>query len=134
MEAVSDKIFAPGNAKLNERTSFFCLRYCFKADDMIKFCEANKNEQGYINLQITERRVPDDKSSHTVALDTWKPDPNRQRPAPTPAARHDGPERGPYSRSKPAGSSWSKPASEPPAQLTPEGEKSFDGTDSEVPF
>lgn len=72
------KVFAPGNAKINDRATFWLLRYSFPADKMIEFCNANKNERGYVNLNITERRTPDDKSSHTVALDTWQPDPNRQ--------------------------------------------------------
>lgn len=43
------------------------------ADKLIEWLKANKNERGYVNIVLSAKREPDEKSTHTAYLDTWKP-------------------------------------------------------------
>jgi hypothetical protein len=50
------------------------LKVSIKAEDLCKFLEQHKNEGGWVNLDIWERKTPSDKGyTHTVSLDDWKP-------------------------------------------------------------
>lgn len=56
------------------------------ANALIEFANAHKNERGYLKLTVAKRKAADDRgNTHSVFLDTWKPDPNRRGPsAPAP--------------------------------------------------
>ncbi len=83
---MSEKTYVPKcNAK--SRTSpivgeVICLD--FNVEAMIEFLTKHQNERGYIKLDICRRKTPDERSTHSVTLNDWKPDPNRQAPAPKP--------------------------------------------------
>lgn len=50
------------------------------AEALVEFARAHKNERGYLKLTIAPRREVDKGgNTHSVYLDTWKPDPARQR-------------------------------------------------------
>lgn len=56
------------------------LKLSFDVLMLIEFAKANKNERGYLNLCITKtREVGKFGQTHCCWLDTYKPDPNRQR-------------------------------------------------------
>jgi hypothetical protein len=68
------KTYAPMSAKKNSRVQFFCINASFRADKMIEFINQHKNEKGYVNLQIKERREPDQYGNDlSVTLDTFVP-------------------------------------------------------------
>lgn len=51
------------------------IRLSFKDTDIAAFVRTHKNEQGYVNLIIAERReVGQYGDTHTVYLDDWKPE------------------------------------------------------------
>lgn len=65
------------------------IKLGFHAESLKAFIEANKNEKGFINLDVSERREPSQHGdTHSVALDTWKPkqDGQRRESVPKPAA------------------------------------------------
>lgn len=44
------------------------------ADTLIEFLKKHKNEKGYVNVGISERKQPGQYGdTHSVWLDTWKP-------------------------------------------------------------
>lgn len=50
------------------------LKLSFKVEELAAFVRENKNERGYINLIVAERREPGRYGdTHTVYLDEWKP-------------------------------------------------------------
>lgn len=90
----NQKTYVPG-VWAKERTSpFTVLTLNCKADELIKFIQANA-DNGWIRFGVTAKKNPDDKSTHSVYLDTWKPGGSRPlegarqavRNAP-PASRH----------------------------------------------
>jgi hypothetical protein len=57
-----------------EKSGKTILKLSIKADAMIDFINQHKNEKGYLNLGISERReIGKYGETHTVWLDTWKP-------------------------------------------------------------
>ncbi len=50
------------------------------ADKLIEWLKANKNERGYVNIVLSAKREPDEKSTHTAYLDTWKPTGQKSTP------------------------------------------------------
>ncbi len=81
---VREKTFAStGNTILNVSVN---------VEQMVAFLNQHKDEKGYVRLGISKRREVSDKGvTHTVWLDTWKPDgaPKQQAAAP---ARKDEPQ------------------------------------------
>lgn len=105
------KTYAPVQVKSRDTQYGQQLRFSFKAADLIAFIEDNTNDKGYINLNIIPRKeVGKYGETHSVTLDTWQPDPNRQRTT----------------------QSGNRPASQPAKQSAP-APVDDDGTDS-VPF
>lgn len=49
------------------------LKLSISVDKFTEFLKEHKKADGYVNLTIQKKKVPDDKSSHTVKLDTWVP-------------------------------------------------------------
>ena len=96
-------IYAPGSIKLNDKLNWFCLRYSFNAEKMIEFIKANTNEKGYVNLQIKEKREPDQwGNTHTAVLDTWSPKEGGQQQRQAPPRKKDPVDDWPGSSRKPA--------------------------------
>lgn len=55
------------------------------ADKLIAWLKANTNDRGYVNIVLSAKREPDEKSTHTAYLDEWKP--NGQTAAKTTSAK-----------------------------------------------
>lgn len=68
----------------------------FHAETLIAFIRENTNERGYIKFDVIPRKNPDEKNTHSISLNTWKP-------AGQPKAKPEG-----YSGQKP------EPEDEPP--------------------
>lgn len=69
------KVFVPGSF-ITEKTfdnGGSILKVGIAVDKFIEFIQANKKSNGYINLLIQARREPDERSTHTMTLDTWEP-------------------------------------------------------------
>lgn len=63
------------------------MKLNFHAETLASFAKQHANEKGYITLCVTARKeVGQYGDTHCVWLDTWKPDPNRQRQPQQPGA------------------------------------------------
>ncbi len=47
------------------------LKVSVLVDKFVEFLQANKKSDGFVNLTIQKKKTPDEKSSHSVKLDTW---------------------------------------------------------------
>ena len=61
------------------------LRLSILVDKFAPFVKKYKNANGYINLIISKKRQPDEKSTHCVKLDTFVP--NSPKPVATPIVK-----------------------------------------------
>ncbi len=62
------------------------IKLGFEAAALVQFIHANTNERGYINLNVGKRReVGQYGDTHTVSLDTWKPDGQAKQTQPAPS-------------------------------------------------
>ena len=70
------KIYAPVSAKMNTFASGKqVLKLGINVEKFKAFLDEHKNERGYVNVGISERRQEGSfGETHTVWLDTWKPD------------------------------------------------------------
>lgn len=71
---MAEKVYAP--IKVETKTGQFGEFHpiSFRADKMIEFINANKNEAGYVNLTMQSRKeVGKYGESHSVVLNDWKP-------------------------------------------------------------
>ena len=80
---MTEKIYC-GNGKVRmgsgKNGSFSILKVSFSPDDLKKMNDWANSNNGWVNIDITKRLAPSDKGvTHTVALDTWKPDPSTQQ-------------------------------------------------------
>lgn len=76
---MSEKIYVPGVwAKQRTNSPFFQLTLNCKAADLVKFIHEHTDERGWIKFGISEMKQPKEKQSHSVWLDTWRPDASRQ--------------------------------------------------------
>ena len=48
------------------------LKLDVDAEALIAFAQQHKNERGYLKLDIVPRKNPDEKSTHSVCLNTYK--------------------------------------------------------------
>lgn len=70
------------------------LKLSFKVEALIEFLNQHKNEKGYVNVGVSRRKeVGKYGETHTVWLDTWKPDPNRQRQPQPEAPKEEQPDK-----------------------------------------
>ena len=61
------------------------IKLNINVDRMIEQLERHRNEKGYVNLGISERREPGKYGeTHTVWLDTWRPNQQGQQAAQPP--------------------------------------------------
>ena len=72
----------PVSIKTRETQYGNILKMGIKVDPMIEFLNKYKNERGFVNLDINERKeLGQFGQSHSVALDTWSPNTNQPSPA-----------------------------------------------------
>jgi hypothetical protein len=58
------------------------LKLSFSKDDLLDMLQ-NLNDRGYINLNVNRRREPSQYGhTHSIMLDTWKPNTQGQAPRP----------------------------------------------------
>lgn len=70
------KVYLRCSAKAKETSFGTVLKLSFKDVDIAAFVREHKNDKGYINLEIRERKeVGQYGDTHSVSLDTWKPTP-----------------------------------------------------------
>jgi hypothetical protein len=82
-------IYVPGTS-VKEHSfddGFSIMRFSINLERFAPFAKSNKNEKGYINLNIVKRReIGTYGETHSVSLDTWKPtkkeEPTTDSPAP----------------------------------------------------
>jgi len=89
-----NKIYAPVSAKsVTFQSGKSILKLGINVEKFKAFLDEHKNEKGYVNLGISDRKeVSQYGETHTVWLDTWKPDANQpprqpRQPAVTPAPK-----------------------------------------------
>lgn len=59
------------------------LKLSFKAKDLVDFIHQNTNDRGYFNICVSPRRETGQfGDTHSVWLDTWKPDPSKRSAPP----------------------------------------------------
>ena len=83
-----EKIYVPRTTakEIKFQNGGSMIKLGFHADSLIEFIKANTNEKGYINITVSARReVGQHGDTHSVALDTWKPDQSRGAPQQRPA-------------------------------------------------
>ena len=56
----------------------------FNVEELIKFAQQNKTDRGYLKLTVAQKKNPDERSTHSVYLNDWKPQQGQQRSAPAP--------------------------------------------------
>lgn len=67
---MSEKIYING---MYCKKSQYGIKITGKADKIIEQIQANTNEKGYINLELKERRQPDENgNTHYVQVDTYE--------------------------------------------------------------
>lgn len=71
-EPKAPKIYAPGMCKTKD-VNWFCVSIGIPVDDFCAFLQQHRNEKGWVNLELTERRTPNENGTHNLTLDTWKP-------------------------------------------------------------
>lgn len=78
---MSDKIYAPVSIKAIEAKFGPILKWSGKADKIIAWINEHKNDKGYINCEITERKsVGEYGDTHSMTLNTWTPKPKEGGP------------------------------------------------------
>ena len=70
------KVYAPITIKEKHTKFGAILAGSFSAEKMIEFCHQNKNEKGYVNLNIQSRQKTGEYGdTHYAVLNTWQPTP-----------------------------------------------------------
>lgn len=69
------KQYLPGVWANLRTTPFWKLEVqCANASALVEFIKANTDARGRIHFCITQLREPKERQSHSVWLDTWRPD------------------------------------------------------------
>lgn len=81
------KIYAPASAKkVTFQSGKSILKIGINVEKFKDFLDTHRNAKGYINLGISERKETSRYGeTHTVWLDTWKPDATKAAPRPSTA-------------------------------------------------
>lgn len=78
-EYMSEKIYIPkANAREQQGQYGSFIKLGFNAAELIAFANQHKNDRGYLNLILSPRRNPDDRATHSIYLDTYKPKEGRE--------------------------------------------------------
>ncbi len=74
----TEKVYAPGTSVKSRKTDFGeVLRLSINLEKFGPFCKENKNQKGWINLEIIPRKETGQYGeTHSVKLDTWEPQNN----------------------------------------------------------
>lgn len=74
---MADKVFLKCSAKAKHfANGGSVINVGVKVEDLAEFCRKHKNERGYLNLVIQERReVGQFGDTHSIVLDTYQPKP-----------------------------------------------------------
>ncbi len=78
---MSDTIYLQGSIAKARKTSFGeVINISLNVPKLAEFCKAHKNEKGYVNIQVVPRKaVGQFGDTHSIKLDTWKPDPDKAK-------------------------------------------------------
>lgn len=69
-------------------TDGVALKVSVQCKDFFEFAKKHKNEGGWLNFDIMERKTPSEKGhTHYAVLDTWKPNEQGEKPAAAPAKK-----------------------------------------------
>lgn len=73
---MNEKTYVPkSSAKLRQTKIGDIITLGFNVAELVTFAQKHANEKGYINLDIVPRRTPDERNTHSVVLNDWKPQP-----------------------------------------------------------
>lgn len=80
---MADKIYVPKCYATERPTKFGpLLSIDFNVDELIKFAQQHKTDRGYLKLTVSPKKNPDERSTHSVFLNDWKPQQGQQRTEP----------------------------------------------------
>lgn len=80
---MSDAIYF--NAARGKKT-MYGTKLSFNVDKFIEELKQHRNESGYCNVVVKDRKAPDKFGNNVyIMLDTWKPDPTKAKSTPTAA-------------------------------------------------
>ena len=72
---------------LRGKKTMYGTKVSINVESFIEELQKHKNEAGYCNLVIKDRKAPDKYGNNVYAVvDTWKPDPSKAKPKPEAAA------------------------------------------------
>jgi hypothetical protein len=130
MSDYEQKIYVPkANAKeVTFKSGKTVMKLSFHALELAEFVKQHQNEKGYVNFGVSKRKeVGKWGETHTIWLDTWKPDGQQQR-------KSDQPKRDDY---KDVSRNWPSGERPKPGTPRPELQKQLDAADNvvdDVPF
>lgn len=76
---MSDKIYVNGVfAKARDTQYGEVITLNCKADELMRFIEEHQ-DNGWIKFDVQRKRTPSEKTTHSVSLSNWKPEPGRER-------------------------------------------------------
>jgi hypothetical protein len=82
---MSEKIYFNG---VNGKKTMYGTRISINVEKFVAELMKYKNEAGYCNININDRKSPDKYGNNVyVTLDTWKPDASKKTSQPAPAAK-----------------------------------------------
>jgi hypothetical protein len=81
---MSETIYFNG---VNGKKTMYGTRVSINVEKFIDELNKHKNEAGYCNVNIKDRKAPDKYGNNVyISLDTWKPDASKKSTTSTPAA------------------------------------------------
>jgi hypothetical protein len=84
---MSEKIYFNG---VNGKKTMYGTRISINVEKFIEELKKYKNEAGYCNINVNDRKSPDKYGNNVyVTLDTWKPDASKKTSQPAHAAKVD---------------------------------------------
>lgn len=81
------KIYVPksGAKEVTFKDGGSIIRLSFQAEALMEFIRKHKNQQGWININVSKRQVTSQYGdTHCLYLDTWKP---KEKTTPQPASQ-----------------------------------------------
>lgn len=82
---MADKQYVPKCYATERQTKYGpMLSIDFNVEELLKFAQQHKTDRGYLKLTVSPKKNPDERSTHSVFLNDWKPQQGQQRPTPAP--------------------------------------------------
>jgi hypothetical protein len=79
---MSETIYFNG---VNGKKTMYGTRISINVEKFIDELKKHKNEAGYCNINVKDRKAPDKYGNNVyITLDTWKPDPSKKSSSPAP--------------------------------------------------